>query len=172
MPDSKVYDGTNNSSLTPVSETLVPGDSFSGLAQTFDSSAVGLRRLNVSAFTLNDGNGGDNYVITQVPTAGSIWSQEMPQLSGVVNTLPTAATVSRESADANTGTTAAFSLASVNEAFAVGPSDSQRGVICMDGFVLQHPDEHAATNAQTIKPRDGQDAACLRVQRMRDVADE
>ena len=172
MPDSKVYDGTNNSSLTPVSDTLVSGDSFSGLAQTFDSSAVGLRRLNVSAFTLNDGNGGDNYVITQVPAAGSIWSQEMPQPSGVVNTLPTVATVSRESVDVNTGNTAAFSLASVGEVFAVGASDPQRGVICMNGFVLQHPDYHAVANVQSIQPRDGQDVACLRVQRMRDVADE
>ncbi len=173
MPDSKVYDGTNNSSLTPVSDTLVPGDSFSGLAQTFDSSAVGLRRLNVSsAFTLNDGNGGSNYVVTQVPAAGSIWSQEMPQPAGAVNILPMAATVSRESADANTGTTAAFSLASVDEVFAVRSSEQQRAVICMNGFVLQHPDDHAVANVQSIQPRDGQDVACLRVQRMRDVADE
>ncbi len=72
--DSKTYSGTNTSSVTPtVTTPLGAGDTVSNLAQTFDSANAGARILSVSAYTINDGNSGNNYLPPTLSTAnGSI----------------------------------------------------------------------------------------------------
>lgn len=173
MPDSKMFDGTNGSSVMPVSDALAPGDSLSGLAQAFDSNAVGLRSLNVSAYSVNDGNGGGNYTVMRVPATGGIWSQEMPQPTPLRTTLSTAAPVSNEGVDANstnTSATTAFTLASTSETSVMVPSNVRKAIVCLDGFVLAHPSEPAAADSTTAaKPGNAQDASCLSVQSGRDV---
>jgi filamentous hemagglutinin family protein len=71
--DSRVYDGTTVSSLGPVVAGLVGGDTLSGLSQSFDSKNAGPRTLSVNGgYTLTDGNGGNNYVVTTANSTGSI----------------------------------------------------------------------------------------------------
>jgi filamentous hemagglutinin family protein len=71
--DSRVYDGTTVSSLGPLAAGLVGGDTLSGLGQSFDSKNAGSRTLLVNGgYTVNDGNGGNNYVVTTVGNTGSI----------------------------------------------------------------------------------------------------
>ncbi len=74
--DSKTYDGTTDSSATPVVDgTLYGDDSVSGLAQAFESPNVmgcGDSTLYVTAYTVNDGNGGDNYDVTTETASGMI----------------------------------------------------------------------------------------------------
>jgi filamentous hemagglutinin family protein len=70
--DSRVYDGTTVSSLGPLAAGLVGGDTLSA-SQSFDSKNAGARTLLVNGgYTVNDGNGGNNYVVTTVGNTGSI----------------------------------------------------------------------------------------------------
>jgi hypothetical protein len=72
--DHKTYDGGTTSTATPTHTPLAYGDSFTALTQAFDSKDVlgtNGSRLTV-AFTLDDGNGGANYVITTHHAAGTI----------------------------------------------------------------------------------------------------
>ncbi|MBY0421241.1 MAG: hypothetical protein K2Q06_02980, partial [Parvularculaceae bacterium] len=55
---TRVFDGTTSSSLTPTATGLVSGDTATGLAQAFDSRNAGSRTLSVlGGFSINDGNG-------------------------------------------------------------------------------------------------------------------
>jgi hypothetical protein len=75
--DSKIYDGTTQSSLAPkITQGVLWGDDrLTGLAQTYDSKnalGAGQSKLIVSAYTLSDGNNGSNYVLSFLPGVGTI----------------------------------------------------------------------------------------------------
>ena len=76
VTDSKTYDGTTSSSGLVISAGLVGGDTVSGLSQSYASKNVlgtNGSTLNVDAgYTLNDGNGGNNYTVTQNSALGTI----------------------------------------------------------------------------------------------------
>lgn len=65
--NTKAYDGTTVATATPAVIGLQGSDTVTGLTQTYDTSAVGSgKTLSVSAYTVNDGNGGNNYTVSTV----------------------------------------------------------------------------------------------------------
>jgi hypothetical protein len=74
--DSKTYDGTTHSSGVVTYTGLQTGDSLSGLSQAFaDQNVKGTNgsNLNVlSGYTLTDGNGGGNYIVSTATAIGTI----------------------------------------------------------------------------------------------------
>ncbi len=87
VSDSKGYDGTTGSSATPTvgDGQVQTGDSVTGLAQDFDSRNAGARTLAVSTYSINDGNGGNNYDLTLHDASGSI-SQAAVTVTATTNT--------------------------------------------------------------------------------------
>ena len=69
---TKVYDAGTGSSATAVVSGLAGSDSVSALTQGFDSANAGARTLAVTGYAVNDGNGGQNYVVTARTAAGTI----------------------------------------------------------------------------------------------------
>ncbi|WP_262967331.1 beta strand repeat-containing protein, partial [Methylobacter psychrophilus] len=78
VSDSKVYDGTTTSLMTPTvtSGTVFTGDSLTGLSESFaNKNVMGMNgsTLNVgTGYTLIDNNNGANYAVTLVSSTGSI----------------------------------------------------------------------------------------------------
>jgi filamentous hemagglutinin family protein len=76
LTDSKTYDGGVGSAGAPNSGGLVGGDTVSLLMQSFASKnvlGVNGSTLNVNAgYVVNDGNGGNNYMVTLNPATGTI----------------------------------------------------------------------------------------------------
>ena len=75
VTDSKVYDGGITSAAKPLVTGLELGDRITGLFQRFQTKTVGDNKqlLIKAGYVLHDGNGGNNYVITeQTSTDGSI----------------------------------------------------------------------------------------------------
>ena len=75
--DSRGYNGTTSSSAAPTvtSGNIFSGDSLTGLSQSFASKNVlgtNASTLNVSGYTLNDGNSGANYNVTLASSSGTI----------------------------------------------------------------------------------------------------
>src|SRR6185503_12218593 len=73
--DTKSYDGTTSSSATPITSGLQPGDTVTGLTQAFQSKNVlgtNGSTLEVTAYTVNDGNSGGNYQVTLHTASGTI----------------------------------------------------------------------------------------------------
>ena len=75
--DTKTYNGSVASGATPTltSGTVFAGDTLSGLSQAFQSkNALGTNgsTLQVTSYTLSDGNSGGNYAVTTATSAGTI----------------------------------------------------------------------------------------------------
>lgn len=93
VADTKVADGTTTSNGAPLSSGLVGNDTVGNLRQSFDSSDVGPRGMGIaSGYTVNDGNGGNNYNVTLVAAQGEITAPPVtnppanpPDLGTVIN---------------------------------------------------------------------------------------
>jgi len=75
VSDSKTYDGSTVSTATPSVGALYGSDSVTGASQAFASrNALGANNslLNVTGYTINDGNGGLNYSVTSNSASGTI----------------------------------------------------------------------------------------------------
>ncbi len=70
--DTRTYDTTLTSTGTVGVSGLVGGDIVTGTSQAFDSKNAGSRTLNVTGYTVNDGNGGNNYTVTTQTASGTI----------------------------------------------------------------------------------------------------
>ena len=72
--NTKTYDGGITASATPTASGLMGSDYLSGLAEIYSTRSAGTgKTLMVSAYTVNDGDGGANYTVsTATSTAGVI----------------------------------------------------------------------------------------------------
>ncbi len=116
--NSKTYDGSTSATAVPVVAGLQPGDSVTDRAETYDNPNAGTgKTLSVSAYTVNDGNGGANYTVSAVNN-----------LAGIINAavvIPSITSVSGSFTAANKvydGTTAATIIAR-NLAGVIGGDD-------------------------------------------------
>jgi hypothetical protein len=73
-PVTKTYDGTTPAPAVPIYSGLQPGDTLTGLAETYDTPDVGTgKTLTVSTgYTLADGNGGHNYTVKLIPNTDGV----------------------------------------------------------------------------------------------------
>ena len=67
VTNTKVYNGTTNASAIPTVSGLKGSDTVTDLMETYATATVGTgKTLNVSIYTINDGNGGNNYTVSVV----------------------------------------------------------------------------------------------------------
>ncbi|WP_448664648.1 YDG domain-containing protein [Sphingomonas sp. CJ20] len=85
VSDSRAYDGTTNSAGVVQAAGIMAGDSFSA-TQGFDAKDAGVRALQVnSGWSVNDGNGGNNYVITTGSAASGTITRKVLTATASVN---------------------------------------------------------------------------------------
>jgi hypothetical protein len=71
--DTKTYNGNTNSSGVVNYAGLQSGDTLTGLSQSFDSKNAGSRTLSaINAYTLTDGNSGNNYNVIKMNASGTV----------------------------------------------------------------------------------------------------
>ncbi len=85
--NTRTYDGTTSAALTPIVTGLVLGDGVAGLAEAYSSRNAGsAKTLSVSAYTIIDGNGGKNYLITTISATTGIINQASLTITARSNT--------------------------------------------------------------------------------------
>jgi uncharacterized protein YfiM (DUF2279 family) len=85
--NTKTYDGSTSAAATPTANGLQSSDSVSGLAETYDTKNVGTgKTLSVSAYTVNDGNSGNNYTVSTVASTAGIINQATLTITASANT--------------------------------------------------------------------------------------
>ncbi|WP_080404791.1 MBG domain-containing protein [Burkholderia ubonensis] len=75
VPATKLFDGTADSDAQVQAEGLMPGDMLTNLYQKYNTALPGpknSKRLSANGYELNDGNGGNNYVIVKAVARGTI----------------------------------------------------------------------------------------------------
>ena len=81
----KVYDSTTSATNVPATAGLQGTDSVSGTTVVYDNAIPGTgKTLSITAYTVNDGNGGNNYVVTVNTSAGGTINPAIPA-SGLVS---------------------------------------------------------------------------------------
>jgi hypothetical protein len=85
--DAKIYDSTNSSSATPTvgAPGIASGDT-AAFVQTFDNKNAGTGKTLTPFGTVNDGNGGNNYTVTFVPSATGVISARPITVTASANT--------------------------------------------------------------------------------------
>jgi uncharacterized protein YfiM (DUF2279 family) len=85
--NTKIYDGTTDASATPTISGLQGSDTVTGLAEAYDTKNVGAgKTLSVSAYTVNDGNNGNNYIVSTVANPAGVISQATLTITAAANT--------------------------------------------------------------------------------------
>jgi hypothetical protein len=71
--NTKTYDGSTSAAATPTVGGLQGSDTVTGLAETYDTKNAGTgKTLSVSAYTVNDGNFGNNYTVNTVASTTGV----------------------------------------------------------------------------------------------------
>ena len=71
--NTKTYDGNTSAAAVPLVTGLQGFDTVVNLAETYDTQNAGTgKTLNVSAYIVNDGNGGANYTVTTVASSAGV----------------------------------------------------------------------------------------------------
>jgi len=84
--NTKTYDGTTAAAATPTYSGLQAGDSLTGLVEVYsDKNAGSGITLQVSDYTLTDGNNGGNYTVTLVDAVGSISQRQLTATATAAN---------------------------------------------------------------------------------------
>jgi hypothetical protein len=87
VADSKTYDGTTTSSVTPTVAGLLDPDTVSGLVQTFEDANAGTgKTLDVTAYAVNDGNNGANYTVSTVSSSSGVINAASLTVTAAANT--------------------------------------------------------------------------------------
>jgi len=73
--NTKTYDGTTSAVAIPTVTGLHGFDAVTALAETYDTQNAGTgKTINVSAYIVNDGNGGSNYTVTTIASSAGVIS--------------------------------------------------------------------------------------------------
>jgi len=100
VPNIKTYDGTTSAAAIPTVSGLQGSDSVTGLAEAYDTKDAGIgKTLNVSAYTVNDGNAGANYTVSTVSAVGisSNIANNITNTAGVITPATLTVTVDNKS---------------------------------------------------------------------------
>ncbi|MGA2180726.1 MAG: YDG domain-containing protein, partial [Verrucomicrobiota bacterium] len=85
--NTKTYDGMTSASATPTTSGLQGSDSVTGLAETYDTKNAGTdKTLSVSAYTVNDGNSGNNYTVSTVASTAGVINKAVLTITAAANT--------------------------------------------------------------------------------------
>ena len=85
--NTKTYDGTTSAAATPTASGLQGSDAVTGLAETYDTKNVGTgKTLSVSAYTVNDGNNGNNYTVNTIASTAGVIDQATLTITAAANT--------------------------------------------------------------------------------------
>ena len=85
--NTKTYDGNTSASSIPTVTGLQGSDTVTGLAEIYDTKNAGAgKTVSVSAYTVNDNNGGNNYTVSTVTSAAGVISPAALTITAVANT--------------------------------------------------------------------------------------
>ncbi|MBS0265081.1 MAG: hypothetical protein JSS02_24330, partial [Planctomycetes bacterium] len=118
--NTRAYDTTTSAAAVPTASGLLGTDKVSGLAEAYTSKNVlgtGKSTLQVTAFTVQDGNNGNNYSVTTVTASGTVTPASLT-ISATANTRIYDAGTSASATPTALGFLGSDSLSSATEAYA------------------------------------------------------
>ena len=122
QPNTKTYDKTVTAAAVPTVSGLQTGptgaDTVTNLAEVYDNSNAGTgKTLSVSSYTVNDGNGGNNYTVTTVNSTAGVITQAPLTITAQTNTKVYDANTSAAAVPVTTGLVTGDTISNVTEVY-------------------------------------------------------
>ncbi len=115
---TRTYDATTATLAVPTLQGLKGTDSVTGMVEVFDTANAGSNKtLSISAYTVNDGNGGGNYSVILTPNTTGIITQASLTIKAVTNTKQFDATVTAAAIPTVTGLLGGDSVSGLAEVY-------------------------------------------------------
>jgi hypothetical protein len=87
VTNTKTYDGNTSAAATPTVSGLQGSDTVTGLTETYDNKHQGTgKTLSVATYTVNDGNGGNNYEVHLFTNTTGVINVAPLTIAAVTNT--------------------------------------------------------------------------------------
>jgi galactitol-specific phosphotransferase system IIB component len=119
VTNTKTYDGTTVAAAVPTYTGLQTGDTLAGLTEAYADKHAGTgKTLNVSGYTLTDGNDGHNYHVTMVNDTTGVINAANLTITAVTNTKEYDGTTVAAAVPTYTGLQTGDTLAGLTEAYA------------------------------------------------------
>ncbi len=116
--NTKVYDATTSAAAVPTVTGLVGADTATGLTEVYtDANAGSGKTLSVSAYSINDGNGGNNYTVTTVANTTGLISKAALAISAITNAKTYDSTTSSAAIPLVTGLQGSDTVTGLSESF-------------------------------------------------------
>ena len=85
QPNTREYDGGTSAAAVPVSSGLQGSDTVTDASEVYDNKNFGTgKTLTVNSYTVNDGNGGNNYSVSLVPSNAGVINKMNLSVSAVM----------------------------------------------------------------------------------------
>ena len=138
VSDTKTYDTTASSAGAPTVGGLFGSDSVTGISQSFADKNTGTgKTLSVNAgYTLNDGNGGNNYAVSTVNNTTGVINKAALTLTAVSDTKTYDATANSASAPTVSGLLGSDSVAGISQSFADKNAGTGKTLSVNAGYTL------------------------------------
>ncbi len=118
ISNTKIFDGTTAATTSPATSTLVGNDSITGLAEVYtDKNVASSKTISVSAYTINDGNGGNNYAVTTIINTTGVINKAALVIKATTNTKSWDGTTSAAALPTVTGLVSGDTVTGLTEAY-------------------------------------------------------
>ncbi len=82
--NTKNYDSTSSAAAAPMVSGLQGNDTVTGSAEVYSDANVGSSKtISISGYTINDGNGGQDYAVSVIPDSTGVINQAPLTISGL-----------------------------------------------------------------------------------------
>ncbi len=120
LGNSKTYDSTVTAAALPAVSGLLGADTVTGLAEVYtDINAGTAKTLNVARYTVNDGNGGMNYLVSTSANATGLINRASLTITATTNTKTYDSTTTAAAIPVVSGLMGADSVSGIAEAYRV-----------------------------------------------------
>ena len=120
LGNSKTYDSTVTAAALPAVSGTLGADTVTGLAEVYtDINAGTAKTLNVARYTVNDGNGGMNYLVSTSANATGLMNRASLTITATTNTKTYDSTTTAAAIPVVSGLMGADSVSGIAEAYRV-----------------------------------------------------
>ncbi len=120
--NTKVYDGTTSAATLPTVSGLIGKDQIFGLAEAYsDKNAGSSKTLSVSAYTINDGNYGNDYAVTMVNNTTGVVTKATLTIAATPNEKTYDSTITAAALPTVTGLQGTDTVTGLSEVYGAPP---------------------------------------------------
>ena len=140
--NTKTYDSTATAGATPTVSGLQDGDSVTGLGEAYAYARAGTGQpLNVNGgYTVNDGNGGNNYAVLLVASTTGVITKAALTITATTNTKTYDSMTTASATPAVSGLVGNDTVTGLSEAYSNGNAGSNM-TLSVTGYMISDGDD-------------------------------